>query len=407
MKELKIQRIKTFSDFITNNNKRIMVFYGGAGSGKSYAIAQHFVKLLYTEQDKRMLVLRKTLPSLKITAYRLILDILKAYGLPYSLNKGDMIITVDDNEILFKSLDDPEKVKSYEGNYIWVEEATDIKYADFTQLNLRLRRKTDTLNQIFLSFNPIDRYHWVNVKLIESGREDMAIHHSTYKVNPFLSSEYNNELEQLKTLDESFYQVYTLGQFGVIQNMIYTKYDVAPFQPITSPSYGLDFGYNNPTAMVSVGNKDNEFYLEEVIYESHLTNQDLIQKLKELNVSKSSDIFADPAEPARIEEISRAGYNIRPARRISVKDGIDICKTYKLHLNPNSTNLTGEFRYYKWKETKDGVILDEPVKFRDHLCDCVRYCIVSSMNVGVPASRSNIETPKPLPGFGSRKIPTF
>lgn len=412
VKELRIQRIKTFSDFFKKEEKRILVLYGGAGSGKSYAIAQHLIKLLYIEENKKMLILRKTLPSLKITAYRLILDLLDAYELPYKHNKSDMTVHANGNEILFKSLDDPEKVKSYEGNYIWVEEATDIRYKDFTQLNLRLRRKTDKINQMFLSFNPIDKFHWVNTKLIESNRSDIAIHHSTYLDNPFLSQEYVYELEQLKDLDENFYQIYTLGQFGIIQNAIYTNYDVRAInRTFPETIYGLDFGYNNPTAMVEIGIYDNEYYLKEVLFETHLTNQDLIAKLGELNISKTADIFADPSEPARIEEIRKAGYRIQPAKRLHVKDGIDICKSSRLHIDSNSVNLIEEMRNYKWKENRDGIILDEPVKFRDHLCDAFRYGISSiSMIRGVSTPLSKAKgTGVNIPHLGTvtDSIPTL
>ncbi|GAG25261.1 unnamed protein product, partial [marine sediment metagenome] len=153
--------------FLERTKKLINAIYGGAGSGKSWTIAQFLIfKKLYGEEDKRILVTRKTLPSLRITAYKLVLDLLGKYRLPYQLNKSEMTISVGSNQMLFKSLDDPEKIQSYEGNYIWVEEATEITHKDFMQLKIRLRRDTDTLNQMFLSFNPIDQFHWLNLKLL-------------------------------------------------------------------------------------------------------------------------------------------------------------------------------------------------------------------------------------------------
>ena len=378
MKEIRIKFLPAFRTFINNRSKRINTIYGGAGSGKSFSIAQLFIRRLYEEDNIRMLVLRKTLPALRITAYQLIRDLLREYDLPFTLNKSEMLIRNGTNEILFKSLDDPEKIKSYEGNYLWIEEATEISYEDFTQLNLRLRRKnTEHINQMYLTFNPISRFHWINMQLIESAREDIAIHHSTYKDNPFLSKEYTAELEGLT--DENFYKIYTLGEFGELKNIIYSNYVVEDFSLVEFKEkiYGIDFGYNNPNAVIEAGIKDNEYYLSEQLYETHMTNQDLIGKLKEIIKPRNSTIIADSAEPARIDEIKRAGFDIHPANK-SVKDGIDHIKSQKLHVNKNSANLISELRGYKYKEDKNGNVLEEPVKFRDHLTDAMRYAIYRS-----------------------------
>jgi phage terminase large subunit len=376
MKIVRTQRIKKFRTFLDNRNKRILIIYGGAGSGKSYSVAQLFIRRLYEENDIRMLVLRKTLPALRITAYQLILDLLREYELPFKLNKSEMLIQYGANEIMFKSLDDPEKIKSYEGNYVWVEEATEITYEDFTQLNLRLRRKNPKhINQMYLTFNPISRFHWLNTELIEGMRDDTAVHHSTYKDNPFLPEEYIVELEGLT--DENFYKIYTLGEFGELKNIIYANYEVEDFdfneKEFDEWIYGIDFGYNNQNAVIGIGVRDDEYWLVEVLYQTHMTNQDLIAKLNE-SIESNSTIYADSAEPARISEIKREGFNIYPADK-SVKDGIDFVKSKRLHVDRNSVDLINELRGYKYKEDKDGNVLDEPVKFRDHLMDAMRYAM--------------------------------
>lgn len=377
--------IGKFYRFLEGSKKRINLLYGSAGSGKSYSVAQLFIRRFYREKNKRFLVLRKTLPSLKITAYKLILDLLKEYGLPYYLNKSEMTISFCDNEILFKSLDDREKIKSYEGNYLWVEEATEITHEDFMQLNLRLRRKTDSINQMYFTFNPISRLHWIYQELFEKKKDNVAILHSTYKDNPFLPEDYIRELEALKEQDEMYYKVYTLGEWGVLRNIIFTNYELVDEWPETVDEviYGLDFGYNNPSALLEVGIKDQEIYLRELLYESYLTNQDLIEKMKELILDRSRYIYADSAEPARIDEIARAGFNIHPAEK-SVKDGIDFVKRQKLHILKDSVNLIKEINGYKYREDKDGNALEEPVKFRDHLMSAMRYAIYTHLRKESP-----------------------
>jgi phage terminase large subunit len=139
----------------------------------------------------------------------------------------------------------------------------------------------------------------------------------------------------------------------------------------------LDFGYNLPTALVKVGHKDGIVWEEELIYETHLTNHQLIERLKTLipPFLRTRQIVADSAEPDRIEEIYNAGFNIIPCIKGpgSVKVGIDRVKRYRTHVSATSTNLIEEKQSYKWKEDKYGNVLDEPVEYCDHLMDAERY----------------------------------
>lgn len=362
--------------WLSETESRINLLCGGAGSSKSYSVAQWIIKKSYEEQNKRILVTRKTLPSLRITAYRLILDLLQQYGLPYNLNKSELVITTPTrSEILFKSLDEPEKIKSAEFNYIWIEEATEITIDDYRQLNLRLRRQNNQINQMFLSFNPISRLNWIYTELVTKPDNDLAIHRSTYKDNPFLACEYIREIEDLINQDMNYYRVYALGEWGVLENIIYMNYDIIKQVPGNPDDviYGVDFGFNNPSTIVKIVIKDNEYYIEEKLYESGLTNSQLIQHMNTL-VDNGCLIYADSAEPARIEEICNNGFVCMPAEK-DVQDGIDFCKRHHLHISEQSPNLIKELQGYKWKEDKDGNVLDEPVKFNDHLMDAMRYAL--------------------------------
>lgn len=378
MPEIRVQRLERFSKFLEKRKKKFMVVYGGRHSGKSYAVAQLFIRRLYEEEDTRMLVLRKTLPALKITAYRLIVDLLQQYQLPYSLNKSVPItIKYGNNEILFGSLDDPEKFKSYEGNYLWIEEATDLTFDEFLKLSLVMSRRNDSnINQIYLTFNPVSCNHWAITHFVDSSRDDIAVMHSTYHDNPFLADDHIQQLENLIKEDDSLYMIYVLGKCGEIKNRIYTKYAIAPCpDELDEIRYGLDFGFNNPTALLETGFKDGQCYERELLYQTHLTNQELIELLKQLVTHKRAPVYADPAEPARIAAIKQAGFNVLPANN-SVSDGIDYVKSCHPIIDQDSPNLIAEKQGYKWQE-KGGIVLDKPVGFRDHLMACERYALYS------------------------------
>lgn len=118
------------------------VYYGGAGSGKSYGAAQK-VLLKAMNARRKVLVIRKVGTTLRDSIFQLFLDLLADAGISSAcdVNKTDMRITLPNGSMfIFKGLDDREKIKSITGiTDIVVEEATEITEDDFTQLRLRLR----------------------------------------------------------------------------------------------------------------------------------------------------------------------------------------------------------------------------------------------------------------------------
>ncbi len=82
--------------------------------------------------------------------------------------------------------------------------------------------------------------------------------------------------------------------------------------------WGMDFGFSNdPTAIthcrVDTGRK--EIYLEEICFSTGMLNSDIIECLKDNNIGRTTEIFADCAEPKSIAEISRSGINIKPCNK--------------------------------------------------------------------------------------------
>ncbi len=373
---IEIQTIDEFGNFfLENENSEILLLYGGAGSGKSYSTAIWLLEKALKERNKRFLITRKTLPSLKVSCLQLFRELLSKYNLSYEFNKSELEMVINTNQILFKSLDNADKIKSAEFNYIWAEEATELTHQDYLQLRLRLRRKNDLNNQIITTFNPIDQFHWLKTKVLD--REKVSSFQSNYKMNPFLSREYIEQLEGLAEVDENYYRIYALGEWGVLKNLIYSNWDTVTVLPEDYDEiiYGLDFGYINPTVLVEIRLKENEAWVQELIYQSRLTNSDLIELLK-MKVDKNAQIYADSSEPQRIDEIYKAGFNIYPANK-DIKFGINKVKEYKLHILEDSTNTIKEIRSYKWREDKEGRILEEPVKFNDHAMDAMRYALAS------------------------------
>jgi phage terminase large subunit len=369
---------------------RYLINIGGARSSKSHSIAQRLVQRFTNCPGRKILICRKTFPALRLTAYRLIVDLLYAYGLYGGVehNKTEHVIVNPLNGaiIVFMAIDDPEKIKSTEWNDIWCEEGTEFTWEDFLILQTRLsaRPHLNHPNQIFLSLNPSDEQSWINQRVIlgPSFSGKIEIIRSSYRDNPFLDADYIALLEDLKNQDENAWRVYALGDWGVLQDLIYQPYEVLPEFPdkFDDGFYGLDFGFNAPTALLEIGVKDvKDHYLRQKLYQTHLTNADLIEKLKIIIPKENMGwpIYGDSEDPNRINEIHRAGFNIHPAEKgpDSVRAGIDLCKAQKFYTLAENVDLNKERGVYKWKQDKNGKILDEPVKFMDHLMDAKRYAI--------------------------------
>ena len=360
-----------------NSKSRVVVNIGGARSSKSYSIAQLIFTKFISETNKKILITGKTFPFLRRTAYSEFIKLLKLYGyyFPSNHNKSFHTYEFNGNEITFVSIDDPEKIKSTEFNYIWMEEANQFTYRDFMTLKTRLsgqRKPKDKPNQMFLTLNPIDAYGWIPKKLVM--QKDVEVIRSTYKDNPFLGKDYIDILNGFKDTDKNYYKIYALGEWGQVENLIYTNYDFIDEMP-ANPSeviYGMDFGYNDPSVLVEIALKDDELYVDEKLYQTKLTTSDLIEQLKTLDIKKGSPIYCDNAEPDKIEEMYRAGFNAIPAEK-SVNDGIRKVKSFRSHITKESVNLIRESQGYKWKEDKYENILDEPLKFNDHAVDAWRY----------------------------------
>jgi phage terminase large subunit len=363
-------KLKTTNVFKRNfeARSRVVVNQGGTGSSKTYSIAQLFIVLGLQNQGKMFSIVRKSMPTLRATAMRDFMNLLLEYGL-YSEdnhNKTQAIYNLNGNQFEFFGLDEPQKVRSRRRDYLWLNEGNEMTLESFRQLNMR------TSERVYIDFNPSDEFHWIYDEVLI--RPDAEMIKSTYRDNPFLPELVVKEIERYKEVDSNYWNIYGLGERGVSSVRIFTNFEMIEQFPDSDYMYGLDFGFNHPTALVKVAILDDEIYAEELIYESGLTNSDLIKKMEELKVSKSKYLVADSEDTARIEEIRRAGFNVKPAKKGSgsVGAGIDLIKRRKVYLTGNSPNLLKESRVYSWK-TKGEEILDEPVKTNDDGMDALRY----------------------------------
>lgn len=377
---------------LKNRDKRHLFLRGGGSSAKSWTVAFDLVTRWVQEKNIGILALRKTRPAVKKSCWVLLHHWLKEMELPCFVNKSDLIIKAKhaDNFIRCDAFENIFKMRSIEGiNYIWIEEAAAIGHdasvtkREFLQLDMMLRAQNKNgINQMICTYNPVAPV--VNAWLKDEEttiHKDSAFLGVTHKDNPFLQKPERNRIEALADEDEEYDKIYRQGIWATPSFLIYSNWDTILKMPAiyTERIWGLDFGFAaNPTALVEIRLIDDKTVAErERIYQTHLTTPELIERLKEAIEDKNEILVADSAQPAMIQEIRNAGFNIFGSHKGagSVNYGIQTVKGVKTHITQDSENLLKEKQSYKWKQNTNGDPLPDPLKFNDHLLDGERYAI--------------------------------
>lgn len=374
-------------------SKRVLILYGGAGSGKSFYVGQKLVfKAL---KDKRkVLVLRKVNRTTKNSTFQLLLDTLTQFGIlkECRINRTDFTITLPNgSQFLCMGLDDPEKIKSITGlTDAWLEEATEFTLDDFSQINLRIRDPIAKNQQIILSFNPVSKANWCYIQFFADNpdllefRKTVKIIHSNYLDNIFLPEDYVNTLQLLKQTNEVYYKIYCLGEFGSLDKLIYNNWQEMDFNPEEIKGElmcGLDFGYtNDPTAFIAsyLVEKDGRIYIFKEWGDTGYLNDEIADQIKRMGFAKSL-IMADSAEEKSIAEIKKEGIQrIRPCAKGkgSILQGIQKVQQYELIVHPSCKHIIEELENYSWKKDKQtNEYINEPVDSFNHWLDALRYSL--------------------------------
>ena len=358
---------------------KIVVNQGSSRSGKTYSILQLLILVkAFQEKDAIFTIVRKTLPSLKASAMRDFFEILKneeLYDERYH-NKTENTYTLNGNLFEFVSLDQPQKKRGAKRTYLFINEANELNLEDWVQLSIR------TEKQIFLDYNPSMEEHWIYDVVLP--REDCTFIQSTYLDNKdFLPEEVVKEIENLKYVDENYWRVYGLGLPGQIKGLVFTNWEQVETFPQESDCkwivYGMDFGFSNdPTALIKVGLCGGELYLDELIYNRGLTNQDIARWMGELGLKWEDEVIADN-QPKCIYEIKKEGFQVKATfkGKDSILAGIDVLKRYKMKVTKRSVNLIRELKNYKWREDQAGKATNIPIDKFNHGIDAVRYAVLA------------------------------
>ncbi|HEY9003361.1 MAG TPA: terminase large subunit [Mucilaginibacter sp.] len=369
----------------------IVVNQGGSSSGKTYAIMQALFSLAGELPAQVITVVGQDIPNLKAGALR---DALKIYNdskpitaCIKSYNKSERIFSFRNGSIIeFKSYGNAQDSKSGKRDYLFINEANGIDWEIYSELALRTRKR------IYIDYNPNTAF-WVHDNLL--GRDDVQLIISDHRHNPFLDNGTHNKIESLQQTDKEKWKVYARGITGKVSGLVLSNWHLCDAIPKDAKliALGLDFGFtNDETGCIEVYRYNGELWINELIYETGLTNLDISERLTTLGISKHVEIIADSAEPKSIEELKRLGWYVIGVKKgaDSIKNSIDILKRYKLNITRNSVNMREELSRYKWRTDRSGKAINEPVDSYNHLIDPLRYIALNKLKINklaMPKSR--------------------
>ena len=382
-----------------NSTSHIIINQGGTSSGKTYAIEQVLFCLACENENQVITVVGQDIPNLKAGALR---DALAIYyssralqSMIKSYNKTDRIFEFHNGTIIeFKSYGNAQDAKSGKRDYLFVNEANGVDWGIYIELALRTKRK------IFIDYNPNNAF-WAHDNLM--GKPDVQVIISDHRHNPFIEDKVRDKIEGLKKIDLEQWRVYARGLTGKITGLVLSNWHICEKIPKDAKliAAGLDFGFtNDETGCILVYKQNGELWVDEMFYETGLTNPDIAFRLKEAGISKSLEIVADSAEPKSIEELNRLGWNVTGAKKgaDSVKNSIDILKRYKINVTRNSVNLRTELGRYKWRTDRSGKSLNEPVDTWNHLIDPLRYVALNKLKIKKSNKTKSWLPPQPPKG---------
>ena len=398
MDEINIDMNACFEE-VDDSRKRYIVMKGSAGSGKSVDTAMNYILRMMQDKGRNLVCIRKSDITNRDSTYaELTGAVYRMFGAQadkyWDIKQSPLQLTckANGNKIIFRGVNDEkqrEKLKSItfqKGKLtdVWIEEATEITQADFEIIDDRLRGELppEQFYQIRMTFNPVNKNHWIKKVFFDIPDGNVHTHHSTYLTNRFIDDAYRARMERRKIVDPEGYQIYGLGEWGEIGGLILHNWEVKEISQNPADyddfAIGQDFGFNHANAILSVGYKDDDLYITKEIYEFEKDTSELIALAERMEIPKNREMWCDSAEPDRIKMWKKGGFRAKGVDKGgsagSVKAQIDWLKQRKVYVHPSCINTIKELQQWKWKkDEKTGEYFDEPVSFQDDAMAALRY----------------------------------
>lgn len=378
-----------------NFKGRYRVCKGSRASKKSTTTAMNLIYRIIEYPESNALVVRKTYRTLLDSCFAQLKWAVNRLGVKdyfdFKLSPLEIIYKPTGQKILFRGLDDPLKVTSVTVDvgslcFLWIEEAYEImSESDFDMLDESIRGEVPKghFKQITLTFNPWNERHWIKRRFFDKKDKDTLAITTNYTCNEWLDRSDLNVFERMKENNPRRYQVAGLGNWGIVDGLIYENFEERLFTLEDVKDYktvaGLDFGYTNDPTAFFIGfldKKGSVLYVWDEMYSKGLSNKKIYENIKNMGYSKEK-ITGDSAEPKSIDELKGYGLRIKGAKKgkDSILNGIQWIQDLKIVIHPRCNNFLTEISNYQWDKDKFGKALNRPIDDFNHLLDAMRYAL--------------------------------
>lgn len=394
--KIQIQSNKAFSE-VHRSKKRYIALKGSAGSGKSVDTAQQYLIRLLKDKGRNLVCIRKSDVTNRDSTYAELTGAIYRLGLDkyFECRLSPLQIRcINGNMIIFRGVNDEkqrEKLKSItfqKGKLtdVWIEEATELTQSDFEIIDDRLRGNLPKgqFYQIKMTFNPVNKNHWIKKQFFDRQDENTLTCHSSYLDNRFIDDAYKARMQRRKEVDPDGYRIYGLGDWGEIGGLVLKNWEVADISQNANDyddvAIGQDFGFNHANAILQLAIKDDDIYILKEIYVYEKDTSEIIDIADKMDLV--GKMWCDSAEPDRIKTWKKAGYKAdgvtkeKTTKQKYQATQIDWLKRRKIYIHPSCVNTKREIEQWKWKkDEQSGKYLDEPVPFFDDAMAALRYGI--------------------------------
>jgi phage terminase large subunit len=375
---------------MSNPDQRVFVIRGGQGASKTVSILELIIQSLVSS-PKEATILSSELSKMKRTVMRDYKKICKDWGVinnDAEFNRSDSKHEYPNDSYLdFLGADVTDIGKGFRRDILYINEADKMDLDTAVQFISRAGITIIDYNpdRLFWGDDYINDHNFItltfedNEHIPKSERESILDYKTRGFYNPDLPFD---ELFEESNIKSSYWankwKVYGLGLVGSLDGVVFDNWKQVDAIPAAATllAYGMDFGYtNDPTTLTGIYEYDNEYYFDEMLYQTGLTNNDIANLCKGMNLSKAHHIYADSAEPKSIEELKRAGLKMIPAEKgnDSINFGINKMQEKPFHVTKRSVNLMNELAKYTWAKDKTGVTLNKPIDAHNHGIDGIRY----------------------------------
>ena len=386
---------------------RFKGFSGPIGSGKSQALCHEAIRLTYLNPGRLGLIGAPTYPMLRDATLASYGDILHANRIPYEYNKAENLLTMKDtgSRILFRSLDEFERLRGTNLAWFGVDELTYTAEAAWLRLVGRLRDPLAGRLCGFAVWTP-KGYDWVYRRFVKDPVDGYAAVIAAPFENWHLLHKVPDFYERLKrSYDARFFEQEALGAYlSLNSGLVYHAFDrevnvrKVTFDPMLPLLWALDFNVN-PMSSVIVQNRGELLAVIDEIVLSGASTQEACDEFQARYPSLAAGVvvYGDASGNARQttglsdyavvrEFFCRQGYrNARfkvPTSNPGVRDRVTLMNTQlkaadgavRMVVDPRCRELIQDFEEVTFKPESSVIDKDRDPK-RSHLSDALGYLV--------------------------------